>query len=294
MYGGEWVRHTAIYIFTELRSSQYASTFLQLSHSVSLSLSCCFCCVQLIPCFFSWATVSLSGLLFLPVFRWFPVSSAVPQCLSLLAVVSACLQLIPGFLSFCHTACRAGLTAQLRWTCTFWSLCWFFRRPKSSSASQMLLMPCQSWLLHLCKCCHILPVTFPKYSKGSAFLIVSPPSATGVLALVFIFTAAVLLFQISNPVPADGVSEWVVLSATWLQSSVRGGSLSSKLRSCGCIQSFHLVLFCFFTAFVEVFFIQSMTRRPERQNCLPCHSAYLSWWKHWNREMSFTGTAWSH
>ena len=69
----------------------------------------------------------------------------------------------------------------------------------------------------------------------------SPPTVTGVLAVVFIFISSVFFLLIWSPVPADVVSRKVVLSCIWLWLCDRSARSSAKSRSSSCVQSVYSI-----------------------------------------------------
>ena len=69
------------------------------------------------------------------------------------------------------------------------------------------------------------------FSKAIPMPVGSPPTVTGVLAVMFIFISSVFFLLILSPVPADVVSRRVVLSCIWLWLCDRNPRLSAKSRS---------------------------------------------------------------
>ena len=95
--------------------------------------------------------------------------------------------------------------------------------------------------------------------KEYTSLMGSPPTVTGVLAVVLTFISSVLLVLILSPVPADMVSRQVVLSCTCRWLCDRTARSSAKSRSSSYVQGVHYIPLLL--PVVVVFMIQSMTRR---------------------------------
>ena len=71
--------------------------------------------------------------------------------------------------------------------------------------------------------------TLLRWTKDFTSLMGSPPTVTGVLAVVFIFISSVFFLLILSPVPADVVSRRVVLSCIWLWLCDKSARSSVKL-----------------------------------------------------------------
>ena len=106
----------------------------------------------------------------------------------------------------------------------------------------------------------------------------SPPTVTGVLAVVFIFISSVFFLLILSPVSADVVSKKVVLSCIWLWLCDRSARLSAKSRSSSCVQSIHCIPL-FLPGLRD-----SVDDREEEKRCkqapLPNSSLHLATFRH--------------
>jgi hypothetical protein len=96
-----------------------------------------------------------------------------------------------------------------------------------------------SWSVPPC-----LSITLPRYTKDFTSVIGSPPTVTGLMALVLIFMSSVFFLFILRPVSADMGARIVVFVCICLclwDSAKDSAKSSAKLRSSSCDTSVHWI-----------------------------------------------------